>query len=81
MGKPRVKLNMPGIRKTLTSDPVQSELTARGKRAARAAGAGFEAVARPYRFTSRVYVQSTDAASAKAEAEDKVLTKALDAAR
>lgn len=77
----RVKLSMRGIRELLKSNAVQSDIAARAARVARAAGEGFESVVKPGRYTSRAFVQTANQTGAKREAEDKALTRALDAAR
>jgi len=81
MGDVRVKLKISGVREVLKSAGVTSELVRRGRRVQNAAGEGVQVVVKPHRYTSRVFVQTSDNASAKAEAESKVLTRALDAAR
>lgn len=77
----KVKLNIRGIREVLKSSGVESELVRRGRRVQNTAGDGFELVVKPARYTSRVFVQTGTGEAAKREAEDKVLTRALDAAR
>lgn len=81
MSDVRVVLKMRGIRALLRSNAVQSNLAARAVRAARAAGPGFEAVVKPHKYTARVFVQTADAEGRKREAEEKVLTRSLDAMR
>ena len=81
MANVKVKLKLRGIQSVLKSPPVQADVSRRAARIAQAAGPGFQNVTKPHRFTSRAFVQTTDAESAKAEAEDKALTRALAAAR
>lgn len=77
----RVKLKIGGIRQVLKGPEVTGELVRRGRRVQTAAGEGFELVVKPARYTSRVFVQSADDAADHREAENKALTRALDAAR
>lgn len=77
----KVKLKQARIRELLKSNPVQSMVAQRAARIARAAGPGFEAVVKPHKFTSRAFVQTTDAASRRRQANDAVLERSLDAGR
>jgi hypothetical protein len=79
MAKPIVKLNIRGINQLMSSGPVQSLVEERARRIAEAAGEGFEAVGDPHPWTARAYVRTATAAGRKREAEEKVLTRALDA--
>ncbi len=81
MTNPRVKLNIKGIREVLKSQPVIDELARRGARAARAAGPGNKLVVKTHKYTARVFVQTENEEAAKREAEEKSLTRSLDAAR
>lgn len=81
MADVRVNLKMSGIRKVLRSSESQGALLRLARRSAAAAGPGFEAVVRPGRFTARALVWTTDDASRRAEAENKALTRSLDAMR
>jgi len=77
----RVKLKISGVRQVLKSPGVVSEVVRRARRIQEAAGEGFEMVVKPHRYTARAFVQTGDADAAKREAEQKVLTRALGAAR
>lgn len=82
MSDVRVKLNIGGVRKLLRSNEVQSDLARRATRAAAAAGPDYEAIVKPHRYTARAFVQTKDTDDARRrEAEDKNLTRALDAMR
>lgn len=81
MSDVRVKLKISGIRKVLRSPEVTAEVARRVKRAAQAAGPGFEGVVKPHKYTARGYVQTADESGRKREAEDKVLIRSLDAMR
>lgn len=76
-----VKLNLRGINQLMTSQPVVAMVSERSARIARAAGANFERIVRPHRYTARAFVRASNAAGAAEEARSKVLTRALDAAR
>ncbi len=76
-----VKLKITGIREVLRSAPVQAELVRRARRIREAAGEGHEVVAKPHQYTSRAFVQTAAAEAARSEAENKTLTRALDAGR
>lgn len=77
----RVRLKIGAIRKILRSAPVTAEVARRAQRAAAAAGPGFEAVVKPHKYTSRAFVQTGTPEAARAEAENKALTRALGAMR
>ena len=81
MAKMTVKLSLKGIRELKYSPPVKAEVIRRAKRIAEAAGPGFVAVLGKSRVGARALVWTTDDESRKAEARDKVLTRALDAGR
>lgn len=75
-----VKLRMKGIRHLLKTVG-QAEVARRAKRAAAAAGPGFEAVIKPHKYTGRAFVQTSDDEGRKREADQKVLVRSLDAMR
>ena len=79
--KIRVELNSAGIDQLLKSPEVMAELQRRAGRVAAAAGEGFEAETYIGRDRARAVVRSTTAKAARAEAQDRALTRALDAAR
>ncbi len=76
-----VKLKMRGVRELLKSNAVQSNISARAARAARAAGPGFAAVTKPHTYTGRAFVQTVDLEGRTREAKEKILIRALDAMR
>ena len=76
-----VRLNLRGMNALMTSEPVQRDLDARGRRMAEAAGPEFEYVARPHPRTARGYVQPRSAKGARQEALEKRLTRSIDAGR
>ena len=73
----KVKLNLQAINRLMSSEPVQKVVNQEGERIAQRAGAGFEYVASPHRWTARGFVQATSAAAMRAEARDKTLTRAV----
>ena len=81
MSNPRVTLKLSGIRKVLRSPEVTALVARKAKRAAAAAGPGFESVVKPHKYTARAFVQTATPEAAKAEAENKTLTRSLDAMR
>jgi hypothetical protein len=81
MAAVKVKLSIKGIRATLKSAPVQSELARRARRIAAAAGEGFEMVVKPHRYTARAFVQTDTEEGRKRQAEEAVLERSLSAGR
>lgn len=81
MVKTRVKLNLPGLNKIMTSAPVQAEVARRAKRMADAAGPGFEAVVNPHKYTARAFVRTADAKGARRQADEAVLERVMGAGR
>lgn len=79
MAKPKVKMNLPAVNMLMRSRPIQSALNARAERIAAAAGPGFEAVARPHKYTARAYVRTADEEGRKRQAESAVLERSLGA--
>jgi hypothetical protein len=77
----KVRLNLRALNALMKSAPVQAEVTRRAQRIADAAGEGFEAIARPARYTARAYVHTKDAVGRKRQAESSVLERSLDAGR
>lgn len=81
-GTTRIEMNRDGARRLLTSPEVQAELLRRGKVTAAAAGPGFEAsVQTERRGRAAVVVGPTTARARRAQARDRVLQRALDAAK
>lgn len=77
----RIETNKAGIIALLQSAEVQNDLAARAGRIASAAGEGFEATSTSNRDRAVAFVSTTDYDSRKAEAEDRALTRAIDAGR
>lgn len=77
----KVKMNSAGSRALLKSSDVQDDLKARAEAVARRAGAGFVADVTVGRTRALASVSAETEAAKRAEATDRVLLKALDAAR
>lgn len=82
----RIKLNPAGIRAFLQSDEVQKDLQRRVDKIAEAAGDGFEGSVEVVGGSSKLgramgYVTAKTPKARKAQAEDPVLQRALDAGR
>lgn len=77
----RVKLNSAGIRSLLTSSEVAADLTDRGERIAATAGDGVEVTTTRNRDRAVVFVRTETYDAKRAEAEDRTLTRAIDAGR
>lgn len=77
----RLKLNKDGIVALLQSEEVQQDLAARGERIAATAGEGVEAELTKNRDRAVVFVRTKTNEARKAEAEDRALTRAIDAGR
>ncbi|MGO3649352.1 hypothetical protein [Agrococcus casei] len=77
----RIKLNSSGIVRLLQSPEVSRELEARGTRIATAAGNKHDVNATVNRDRAVVFVTTKDTAARKAEAEQRRLSKAIDAGR
>lgn len=77
----RIKVNRDAIRKLLASQEVADNLTPRGERIAAAAGDGFEATTSKNRDRVVVFVTATTTEAKRAEAEDRALTRVIDAGR
>lgn len=78
----RIKMNSKGAREILKSPAVAADLLRRGYLTQRAAGPGSWLVSLHYgKNRARVSVITADNDARRAEAEDRALTRALDAAR
>lgn len=77
----RIKINRDAVRALLTSPEVTEDLTRRGDRMAAAAGDGVEAETTRNRDRSVVFVRTETFEAKRAEAEDRALTRAIDAGR
>lgn len=77
----RIELNSKGLRQLLRSPEVLADVEQRAQRIAAAAGEGFEASAKLGPNRARASVVTATAEAMLAEAEDRALTRALDAGR
>lgn len=77
----RIKLNRAGVQQLLTSQEVTDDLTKRGERMAAAAGEGVEATTTRNRDRTVVFVSTETFDAMRAEAEDRTLTRSIDAGR
>lgn len=76
-----VRLNRKGVTVLLKSPEVKADLEARANRVANAAGEGFEVDSEVGPQRARASVRTVTFDAMKSEAEDRALTRALDAAR
>lgn len=85
MARPRVRLNRSEVRRLLRAEGdysgVAADLERRGESIADAAGEGMEVDAETSRNRYRVSVRTATPEAARAEAETRDLTRALDAGR
>lgn len=81
MARVRVKMVSKGSDQLLKSEAVQNDLRRRVDAVAEAAGEGFEARVKVGRTRAVASVSATTIEAAEREATDRVLLKALDAAR
>lgn len=81
MRRPKVKMLNKGSRQILKSPEVQADIQRRVERIATHAGDGFEAGVEEGRTRVLGSVMSTTYHAMRAEAKDRALTRALDAAR
>lgn len=77
----RIKLNRAGVRALLTSADVTADLASRGKRIAAAAGDGVEMQVTRNRDRAVVFIKTETVEAKRAEAEDRTLTRSIDAGR
>lgn len=73
----KVKLNLLGINKIMTSRGVSDVVRREAKKRADSAGPGFEAVIAPHRWTARAYIRTADAEGARRQANEKVLERVV----
>jgi hypothetical protein len=73
----KVKLNLPGINKIMTSKGARAVVRRELQRMEVSAGEGFEAVERPHRWTARGFVQTADVEGARRQAREKVLERVV----
>lgn len=76
-----VRLFRKGVVELLKSSEILSDLEARANRVANSAGEGFEVDSEVGARRARASVRTVTFDAMKAEAEDRALTRALDAAR
>lgn len=77
----RFKLNRKGVRQILRSPQVEADLKRRAENVAQQAGEGFEVDTFVGKNRARADVFTATHAARKAEAEERALTRAIDAAR
>lgn len=77
----RFESNDAGIRALLNSDMVRAEIGRRAANVAAAAGDGFKSGTQKGRDRVRAAVWSATVRASRAQAKDRVLTRAIDAAR
>jgi hypothetical protein len=73
----KVRLNIRGINALMSSARVQAELDDVGESMASEAGAGFEYVPSPHRWTARGFVQVDSADGARRQADEAVLERVV----
>lgn len=76
-----VTLSLRGLNALMTSREATAAVVRSANRIQAAAGANFEVNVVPHRWTARAYVRAKNAQGMRQEARDKVLTRALNAAR
>lgn len=81
MAKIRIEMNRKGVEELLKSAEVQADLERRAKAIAAEAGPGMEVDVRVGKTRARASVRTADFEAIRAEATDKVLTRAIDAGR
>lgn len=83
MASLRIKFNSAGFRKLMSSPEMVADLQDRGDRIAAAAGGqpDFEADAGVGRDRAHAFVRTATAEGRRLEAEDRALTRAIDAGR
>ncbi|QPE04130.1 hypothetical protein IT882_13110 [Microbacterium schleiferi] len=77
----RVKINSAGVVALLTDAKVSADLEQRGQRIAAAAGEGFEVDVTRNSDRAVAFVRAATTEARLAEAEDRALTRAVDAGR
>jgi|GEM_PF-2417630 len=73
----KVKLNLRGINAVMTSRGVQGEVLRQARAMQARAGANFEVVSLPHKWTGRAFIRAANAQGAREEARDKRLTRAV----
>lgn len=81
MAKTKIVLNGAGFKALLTSPEVQADLDRRAAAIAAAAGPGNAVQSRPSGNRGRATVYTESVEAKRAEAEDRALTRAIDAGR
>jgi len=73
----RVQLKLRGINRVMKSREVNTAVVRKARQIQQAAGPDFEVNVVPHRYTARAYIRAANYEGARAEAKDKVLTRAL----
>lgn len=81
MANVRVQLKLRGINSLMTSREATAAVVSAANKIQRAAGDDFEVNVVPHRWTARAYVRAKNARGMREEARNKVLTRAVNAAR
>jgi hypothetical protein len=77
----KIKINSESVKALLKSDEIKADLQRRAENITAAAGEGFEPDVNLYPLRWRASVRTTTFEARKAEAEDRALSRALDAGR
>ncbi|KQY58317.1 hypothetical protein ASD11_01225 [Aeromicrobium sp. Root495] len=77
----RIKMNDQGVRDVLRSEGVRADLLRRAQAMADAGGEGMEASSEVGQIRARATVRTATPDAMRAEAEDRALTRAIDAGR
>ncbi|MCE0510848.1 hypothetical protein LVJ59_17505 [Microbacterium sp. KKR3/1] len=81
MANVRVQLKLRGLNALMTSREATAAVVRSAKKIQAAAGEDFEVDVVPHRWTARAYVRAKNARGMREEARNKVLTRALNAAK
>ena len=81
MADVRVQLKLRGLNALMTSREVTAAVVRSANKIQRAAGDDFEVNVVPHKWTARAYVRAKNAQGMREEARNKVLTRALNAAK
>lgn len=77
----RVRLNLKGLNKLMTSQPAMAEVMRRANRIRNAAGDGYIVQASPHKWTAGAVVKAGDPETARKEARTQRLLRSIDAGR
>ncbi|MFJ6429711.1 hypothetical protein [Microbacterium maritypicum] len=81
MADVRVQIKLRGLNTLMTSPEAIAKVVGAANKIQAAAGEDFEVKVVPHRWTARAYVQPKNARGMREEARNKVLTRALNAAK